>query len=163
MCTDEDHLIIMFARFQHCVRASISLCCSTGKDLNGPKRQRKHLARIQAFTDAALGATALDGSPPLLALVRKLQVRMTLASGSLRQLCDVYKDGQVHGLTFYDSCMSRTRLSRSATCQCRRHWPAWRTCQCWHPWRRPQPATATTTPPSVSSLQLASCVALAPV
>ena len=46
----------------------------TGKDLNGPKKQRKHLARIQAFTEASLHATALDGSPLLLALVRKLQV-----------------------------------------------------------------------------------------
>jgi len=46
-----------------------------GKDLNGPKRQRKHLARIQAFTDAALGTSGLNSNPPLHALVRKLQVR----------------------------------------------------------------------------------------
>jgi hypothetical protein len=52
----------------------------TGKDLNGPKKQRKHLARIQAFTEAALNATALDGSPLLLALVRKLQVTPPLAA-----------------------------------------------------------------------------------
>ena len=50
------------------------LFAHAGKDLNGPKKQRKHLARIQAFTEASLHATALDGSPLLLALVRKLQV-----------------------------------------------------------------------------------------
>jgi hypothetical protein len=52
----------------------MSRAAHAGKDLNGPKKQRKHLARIQAFTEASLHATALDGSPLLLALVRKLQV-----------------------------------------------------------------------------------------
>lgn len=58
------------------------LLAHAGKDLNGPKKQRKHLARIQAFTEASLNATALDGSPLLLALVRKLQVMtLTLSAG----------------------------------------------------------------------------------
>ncbi len=48
----------------------------TGKDLNGPKRQRKHLARIQAFSDAALGTGSVSGAPPALALVRKLQAAL---------------------------------------------------------------------------------------
>lgn len=73
----------------------------TGKDLNGPKRQRKHLARIQAFTDAALGTSALNSNPPLHALVRKLQVRRY--TWSVCQLRSVH-----HGA-----------VERKALCSCR--------------------------------------------
>lgn len=81
-----------------------------GKDLNGPKRQRKHLARIQAFTDAALGSGGPGGAPPLHALVRKLQVRTASQLSSCTCPSDPSRCWQPAGL-----------LGRSAVCNLLEH------------------------------------------
>lgn len=129
----------------------------TGKDLNGPKRQRKHLARIQAFTDAALATSGLNSNPPLHALVRKLQVRRY--TWSVCQLRSVHHGAvERKALCSCRGCCAQpvdTSLPayssaltfHAALYICRQRWPVWRTCPSSRPPRCRAPATAITPTP----------------